>query len=39
MELVEELNAEIARVYWRKLAEELAAQADEDDIEILLGVL
>jgi hypothetical protein len=38
-ELVEELNAEIARVYWRKLAEELAAQADEDDIEILLGVL
>lgn len=38
-EQVDLLNAEIERVFWMKVHEELSARADEEDIEILLGVI
>jgi hypothetical protein len=38
-EYVDEINAEISKVYWTKVAVHLAERADEDDIEILLGVI
>lgn len=38
-EYVDQLNEQIERIYRKKITEALAAQADEEDIEILLGVI
>lgn len=38
-EAISAINAELERTYWRRVAEELAARADDAEIELLLEVI